>query len=134
MTARIVIIDDEKDLLELLSSLLQEEGYEVHLRNLIFEDLADLKHLTPNLIILDLFMGHQAEGWKFLQRLKTHQATATIPLILCTAAHLTPDQQSYTQQQRIPIVSKPFDLDDLVQLVRKVLVSSPPEDVPLQIV
>jgi len=61
MTARIVIIDDEEDILELLSVLLQDEGYEVYLRKLIFEDLADVEHLSPDLIILDLFLGHQRE-------------------------------------------------------------------------
>lgn len=118
MAARIVIIDDDEDILELFSDILKAEGYEVHLRKLIFEDLADVVHLAPHLIVLDLLLGNQREGWTFLQRLKSHLPTASLPLILCTAANLTPDQQSYIQQQGIPILFKPFDLDELHQLVR----------------
>ena len=119
MAARIVIIDDDEDILELFSDILQAEGYEVHLRTLIFEDLADVEHLAPQLIIIDLFLGHRREGWEFLQRLKSHLPTAPIPLILCTAAQVTPEQQSSMQQQGIPILFKPFDLDELHQLVRQ---------------
>ena len=133
MTARIVIIDDEEDILELLSVLLQDEGFEVHLRKLTFEDLADVEHLSPDLITLDLFLGHQWEGWELLQRLKEHPPTATIPLILCTAAKLDSEQDSYTQQHHIPVAAKPFDLDDLTQLVHSAIGSRPPPfDVSMQ--
>ena len=117
MAARIVIIDDNKDILELFLDILRIEGYEVHLRELIFEDLADVVQLAPHLIILDLLLGSQGEGWEFLQKLKSHPLTASIPLILCTAAQLTPEQQSYVQQLDIPILFKPFDLDELHKLM-----------------
>ncbi|MGZ6365990.1 MAG: response regulator [Ktedonobacteraceae bacterium] len=119
MPARIMILDDDEDILELLSIVLQEEGYEVHKSNLIFQDIADVERFVPDLMFVDLFMGHAQAGWEFLQQLKTHPFTVKIPLILCTAATLTPEQVRFTQRHGIPIVYKPFDLDDLNQRVRK---------------
>lgn len=121
MPARIVILDDNEDILELFSIVLQEEGYEVHVRNLIFEHVADVERLAPDLMIVDLFMDAPGAGWEFLQQLKTYPPTATIPLFLCTAATLTPEQECYTQQHGIPIVSKPFELADINQRVRQVI-------------
>ena len=119
MPVRIMILDDDEDILELLSIVLQEEGYEVHKSDLVFQDIADVERFAPDLMIVDLFMGHAKTGWEFLQQLKTHPSTTRIPLILCTAATLTPEQERFTQQHGIPIVYKPFDLDDLNQRVRK---------------
>jgi DNA-binding response OmpR family regulator len=125
MSTRIIVIDDDADILELFSITLQDEGYEVHLREFIFEDPAEAEHLAPNLIIVDLLLGYQQNGWGFLQRLKSHPPTASIPLILCTAARLTSEQESYLQQQGIPIMFKPFELDELHQLVRHLVSSQP---------
>lgn len=119
MPARIMILDDDEDILELLAIVLQEEGYEVHKSNLIFQDIADVERFVPDLMLVDLFMGHAQAGWEFLQQLKTHPSTVKIPLILCTAATLTPEQVRFTQRHGTPIVYKPFDLDDLNQRVRK---------------
>ncbi len=124
MKKRIVILDDDEDTLELFSVILQEEGYEAQLRDLLFEDLADVERLAPDLIILDLFMGAKRAGWEFLQQLKAYPATRMIPLILCTAGSLTPEQERATQEQAIPVVYKPFDLDELNYLVNHLLHSS----------
>lgn len=121
MNRRIVILDDDEDTLEFLSILLQAEGYEVHRRDLLFKDLAEVERLAPDLMILDLFMGAQRAGWDFLQRFKACPTTALIPLILCTAGRLTPDQESITRQQDIPVVYKPFDLNELTHLVGHLL-------------
>ena len=125
MSTRSIVIDDDVDILELFSLTLQDEGYEVHLREHIFEDLADAEHLAPHLIIVDLFLSYHQNCWGFLQRLKSHPPTASIPIILCTAAQLTSGQESYIQQQGIPIISKPFELDELHQLVRHLVSSQP---------
>ncbi len=125
MNGGIVILDDDEDTLEVLSDILQDEGHKVHRRELLFEDLADVERLAPDLIIADLFMGARRAGWEFLQRLKAHPPTAPIPLILCTAGQLTPEEESAAQQQGISIVYKPFDLDELTHLVTHLLGSPP---------
>jgi CheY-like chemotaxis protein len=125
MNGRIIILDDDEDTLEVLSDILQDEGYEVHRHDLLFEDLSEVERISPDLIIADLFMGARRAGWEFLQRLQAHPPTALIPLILCTAGQLTPEEEYAAQQQGISIVYKPFDLDELTHLVTHLLGSAP---------
>lgn len=121
MPARVLILEDDDDILELFSTVLQGEGYEVQLRDVLFENISEVDHLTPDLLMVDLFMGHAHAGWDFLQHLKTHPPTMSIPLILCTAATLTAEQESFTQQHAIPILFKPFEIEDLKHLVHESL-------------
>lgn len=129
----ILIIDDNEAILDLFSLIMEEEGYEFHLRQSVFENLPDIEILTPNLILLDLFMGKEQKGWKFLQRLKVYGPTASIPLLLCTAAKLSDEQEGYIQQQGIPVIQKPFELDELTRQVREALQSPVPNSAPSKI-
>jgi CheY-like chemotaxis protein len=117
MKGRILVLDDDEDTLEVLSVLLQDEGYEEYQRDLLIEDLAEVERLAPVVMIVDSYMGAKHAGWEFLQRLKAHPPTAHIPIILCTAGSLTPEQIHTTQDQEIPVVYKPFDLNELLHLV-----------------
>jgi two-component system, OmpR family, phosphate regulon response regulator PhoB len=124
MNGRIVILEDDEDIRELFNIFLQEHGFEIHLFSQIFENLADVERLAPDLLIVDLFIGGTQEGWDFVHRLKAHPATAHIPLILCTAGKLTSEQQSTTESYGIPILYKPFELDELHLLVHRFIGSS----------
>jgi CheY-like chemotaxis protein len=119
MSARILILEDDNDILELISTVLQEEGYEVQQRNVLFENVSEVERFASNLMIVDLFMGDAYAGWDFLQRLKKHPSTMSIPLILCTAATLTAEQERFTQLHGIPTMFKPFEIDALKQLVHQ---------------
>ena len=125
MKGRILVLDDDEDTLEVLSVFLQDEGYEVSKRDLLIEDLAEVERLAPHVMIVDLFMDVKQAGWEFLQRLKAHPPTARIPIMLCTAGRLTPEQLCTTRQQRIPVVYKPFDLHELLHLVHSLTGVSP---------
>jgi two-component system, OmpR family, response regulator VicR len=118
---RILVINDEQEILELLHDLLSEEGYEVLMYSYAIEELAEIKRLNPDLIILDLMMGdHQPRGWQTLQKLKLDQATAFIPVIVCTAAERSvEEQQGYLLSKGVLVVLKPFNIEDLVESVRK---------------
>lgn len=86
-------------------------------RNNFFEAVSEVERYAPDLLIVDLFMGDAYTGWDFLQHLKTHPPTLSIPLILCTAATLTAEQERFTQQHSIPVMYKPFDIEDLKHFV-----------------
>ena len=123
MTARILVIDDDQSILELFRSILQgEEGYDVHLSTFAFEEITDVEHLHPDLVILDMKIGSHNEGWLLMQKLRMYRPTKDIPIILCTAALLDVREQEETLRQKgIPIVYKPFDIDELVQVVHQQL-------------
>ena len=123
MNGRIIILEDDEDIRELFYVFLKEHGFEVHLFSQVFENLADLERLAPDLLIVDLFIGGTQEGWEFVRRLKAHPPTAHIPLILCTAGKLTSEQESTTKSYGISILYKPFELDELHLLVHRFMAS-----------
>lgn len=122
MAQRILVIDDTQEILDLLHTILEKHGYEVHEARYIFEDLHEIEQLHPDLIILDFMIGKQNEGWHMLQALKTYQPTASIPVMITSVAlSLAREQQNYFQQRNIPSLPKPFDVDYLLQTVRQML-------------
>lgn len=128
MITRILVIEDEPDILELYRLLLESEGYEVHTSEHAYNGVTEVENLQPHLIILDLMIGLKQEGWRFLELLQQHPSTAPIPLILCTAAeHELKGKIDELTTTSIDIVFKPFDVEDLLQVVRKLLLLSPIE-------
>ena len=126
---RILVLEDDDETLALLSLVLRGEGYEVLERDLLLEHFAEVQYLAPALLIVDVFQGVKPTGWEFIQTLKAHAATASIPILLSTAGSLTPEQLDQSQQQGIPVIYKPFDLTELLHLVQSLVGSSSPADV-----
>lgn len=118
---RILVMNDDQELLELFRLLLTEEGYEVILSSYAIEELPEIERLHPDLIILDWMIGvGHPRGWPTLQKLKLHPSTKAIPLIICTAAERSvEEQQSYLASKGVTVVLKPFDLDELLHAIRK---------------
>jgi DNA-binding response OmpR family regulator len=124
MEARIFVIDDTPEILDLFRLILEEEGYQVQLSSTIPENLALFECLRTDLIILDFMLGKYREGWDFLQKLKMFRPTASIPIILCTTAlQQIREQEAYLRQKRISVIFKPFDIDDLLCEVKRALTS-----------
>ena len=122
--ARILVINDTQEILELFRMLLEGEGYEVILAGLPVQRIEDVKVLSPDLIILDFVFGDQKTGWQMLQMLKMERATARIPVIVCTAAlDMVREQEGYLVSQGVHVVFKPFDIDHLLANVHQLLES-----------
>jgi two-component system response regulator VicR len=126
VTTRILVIEDEPDILELYRLLLETEGYEVYSSNTAYTDLIEVERIRPHLIILDLMMGLKQEGWQFFNLVRQDAATSAIPLILCTAAeHELKEKVDELNMPFVDIVFKPFDVDELLQVVQRMLSLSP---------
>ena len=124
MAARILVVNDTQEILELFRMLLEEEGYEVILAGFPIQQISDIEQIKPDLIILDFVFGDQKTGWQMLQMLKMKRSTAVIPVIVCTAAlDLVREQEGYLVSQGVHVVFKPFDIDHLSEVVRQVMQS-----------
>jgi DNA-binding response OmpR family regulator len=122
--ARILVVNDTQEILELFRLLLEEEGYEVVLAGFPIQQIDDVERINPDLIILDFVFGDQKTGWQMLQMLKMKRSTASIPVIACTAAlDLVREQEGYLVSQGVHVVFKPFDIDQLLANVKQVLES-----------
>ncbi len=122
MPARITVINDDQAILALYRTLLESEDYHVDTSQIVFDHPADIERLRPDLIVLDLKFGRQASGWQMLEKLCLYRPTASVSLILCTAAiQEARDQEGQLRQRGIRVVYKPFGLDDFLHVVEDAL-------------
>jgi CheY-like chemotaxis protein len=114
----VLVLDDESTIIEILHEVLADDGCKVtSFRTL--PPLDEVARLTPDAIILDLVFGGQATGVDFLVALRADPATAAIPVVICTA--LTGERVVSAlpePQLAVPVLTKPFDLDAIVGVVR----------------
>ena len=123
MTPRLLVLDDEPDLLYLYQLILEPEGYLVHLAPSGFEQATDIEHFQPDLLILDyhLNLRHQSAE-PLLRQLKAYPPTSALPVILCTAdAYALSDLEDFLRAHRVGVILKPFAIAALVELVRHML-------------
>jgi DNA-binding response OmpR family regulator len=120
--ARILVINDTQELLEMFRLLLEQEDHEVVLSGMPILKVSEVEQIRPDLIILDIIFGDQKTGWQMLQMLKMKRSTASIPIIVCTAAlREVQEQEGYLISQGIRVLYKPFDIDNLLTLIDQAL-------------
>ena len=122
MATRILVVNDTQEILELFRMLLEEEGYEVVLSGFPIQQIGDVEQIHPDLIILDFVFGDKKSGWQMLQMLKMKRSTASIPVIVCTAAlDMVREQEGYLVSQGVHVVFKPFDIDHLLTNIKQLV-------------
>jgi DNA-binding response OmpR family regulator len=129
----ILVVNDTQEILDLFREILEEEGYRVSLYSSGFNDISQIAVLSPDLVILDLMIGGESQGWQLLQKMKMSRETADIPVIVCTAAvSLARDLEGHLRTKNVGLVLKPFDIDELVDEVKMSLspASAPVRDTP----
>lgn len=125
MGKRILVINDTQEILELFRLLLEEEGYEVVLSGVPVQKVGEVKQIRPDLVILDIVFRNEKTGWQMLEMLRLNRLTASIPIIICTAAlSEVQDQEGYLNSQGVRLVYKPFDIDVLLVTIKSMLEST----------
>ncbi|HLH24495.1 MAG TPA: response regulator [Chloroflexota bacterium] len=121
--ARIAVINDDTAFLSLMEELLeQDEGYDVVVCREAGNAYQFVKDQHPDLVILDIRVGHEENGWQILELLTLDPATRPIPVIVCSAAlHSLAEHQPLLEQYGCDMLAKPFDLDALVAKVQAAL-------------
>jgi two-component system phosphate regulon response regulator PhoB/two-component system alkaline phosphatase synthesis response regulator PhoP len=113
---RILVVNDNQEILDLMRDLLEEEGHEVMLHSYAIKDLDQIKRMRPDLIVLDFIIEGENAGWSLLQKLKLDPETACIPVVVCTAAARTVrDLEGHLKAKGVSVILKPFDIDDLLR-------------------
>jgi CheY-like chemotaxis protein len=127
MAKHILVFDDSEVMLQLFDEILRAEaGYEVTLATFEPDMIGRLKQLEPDLIIADQLHGEEPLGWQLLGILKEDRDTTEIPIILCTdALSELHDWQDFLAASNIIVISKPFNVDDLLSAVRQQLGEAP---------
>ena len=122
MAIRIMVVDDMGSLRNLFASARLDRDWQVVNYEYRLTNLTSAQQLNPDLIILDYSLLPEGMRWTFLQRLKMDDTTAAIPVLICTTiGQLSPEVESYLAARNINIIHKPFDLEALVLIIRRIL-------------
>ncbi|MFN2244060.1 MAG: response regulator transcription factor [Anaerolineae bacterium] len=127
---KILIIDDDPDLVEVVRLTLQASGFQVFSAAGGAEGLQKVKEIDPDLIILDVMMDYTTEGFQVSLELRSQDPASEyasyrdIPILMLTAIHSTTPLRFGPEEDYLPVdgfVEKPLEPGDLVKKVEDLL-------------
>ncbi|MES2426061.1 MAG: response regulator [Bacteroidota bacterium] len=112
---KILILDDDKDSLEILSFILKETGYDVQTSSHGETAFEDIKAFQPDLLLMDVMLGG-LDGRTICRSIKENELTHLLPVILISGTH---DLSGSMHLPGAPndYIAKPYDLDHLLNTV-----------------
>jgi CheY-like chemotaxis protein len=134
---KILVVEDDKDLVASIRVVLESAGYEVSAAHDPQAGLHLAETERPDLILLDVMMPHGTEGFHFVWKLRQHEddKIRRLPIIILSAIHdktelrFYPDSSdgTYAPGEFLPVedfVDKPVDPEQLLECIARVLASS----------
>lgn len=113
---RILIVDDTPRNIQVLGTILKEQGYQINVAQNGLQALDVVQKVTPDIILLDVMMP-ELDGFETCQRLKADPATENIPVIFLTAKVETEDVIRGFELGAVDYVTKPFNPTELLARV-----------------
>ena len=118
---RVVCIEDEPEMIDLVRLILGRRGFEVVGANGGLEGLALVASEKPDLVLLDLMMPDM-DGWEVYQRMKSDEALREIPVVVVTAKAQSIDKVLGLHIAKVDdYITKPFGPQELLESVEKIL-------------
>ena len=122
---KVMVVDDEPDILFLIEKFLEMEGYEVVKIGSGEECLEKVKEIKPDVILLDVMMPG-IDGWEVCKRLKEDEETKDIPVILVTVRTSKESiEKSFEYAKCDAYVGKPIIREELIEKIKMFAKSSP---------
>jgi DNA-binding response OmpR family regulator len=120
MKHKILVVEDDQPILELMEILLRRIGYEPVLMPDVEEALKQVKSDPPSLILLDIMMT-PVNGWQFLEILRGEYGIKDLPVILFTASPSAEEKVVAMKDPRLGILQKPVSMAELKAGLEKFL-------------
>lgn len=117
---RILIVDDDKDVVKGLTLRLKAYGYEVHCAGDAISAVSTARQVKPDLVLLDLGLPG-GDGFKVMERLDTLPATMSIPVIVITARDATEMRKRAVNAGAAGFLQKPVDNDALLASIHQAI-------------
>ena len=115
---KILIVDDEKDIVETLKFMLEASGYTCFCAYNGEDGLRMAKEIIPDLMILDVMMP-KMNGFKISRLLKFDTKYKNIPILMLTARSQESDKQICVETGAKEYIKKPFEIEDVLSRVAK---------------
>lgn len=112
---KVLVVDDDNDILDVIRIILEDEGYEVSTLDSGREVMDEVANNMPDLILLDVMLCGM-DGRDICKSLKSHALYKLIPIIMISASH---NLQGFLDEEGTAdgFISKPFDIDNLIRVV-----------------
>jgi two-component system alkaline phosphatase synthesis response regulator PhoP len=121
MVKKILIVDDEPHMIELVKAILSEEGYDVATASDGKEGLKKLETLKPDLVILDMMMPGMS-GREVCEKIRENPKTKGLKVAFLTVARFSEvGKQELSKMNVSDYITKPFENTDLVKRVKKII-------------
>jgi DNA-binding response OmpR family regulator len=116
MSKKILVLDDDEDILDILSFILKDSGYEIQTLTNGESVFEAIRQFNPDLVLMDVMLAG-LDGRVICNRIKSNDSTHDLPVILISGTH---DLAKSLRQQGAPndFVAKPFDIDFLLGKIK----------------
>jgi len=122
-TARILVVDDEPEITEIVETFLAESGYQVAVENSPHEAVSKAKAFKPDVILLDIMMPG-VDGYSICEEIKSDPEFSNIPVIFLTGKDRNDDMGRSFRSGGDMFIKKPFSCERLLEIVHIVLMST----------
>ena len=120
MKNKILVVDDEESVRQVISYTLEQAGYTVDTAANGDECLDKVYSFEPDLVLLDLMMP-TVDGWEVLRLLRSNPETEAVPVVLLTAKGEIHDIMFALQQGAADYITKPFGKRELLERISRVM-------------
>ena len=120
MTRKIMLVEDDQPILDMMDILLRRIGYEPVLVPDVLDALERVKSDPPALILLDIMMTPM-NGWEFLEKLRTEYNIRELPVILFTASPSVEERLALMKDPYLGVLQKPVSIPELKTGLEKFL-------------
>ena len=117
---KILVVDDEPDVLEFLERVLGRSGYRVVTAANGTEGLIRAQVERPDLILLDILM-EKMDGWETLRLLKLDDESRDVPVVIVSALTEPKDKIRALQEGAVDYITKPFEVEESLAKIAAIL-------------
>jgi len=116
MKKKVVLIQDNEDILDIMDQVLEEEGFEVT-ASLTTEPIEKLEEIDPDVVVVDEHIKGKKKGSVVIEELKSDPQTQDLSAVLTSTSANLPEKAAACKAD--DYIEKPFDIDHLVEVVKK---------------
>jgi DNA-binding response OmpR family regulator len=122
-TAKVLVVDDEPEITDIVETFLTEAGYSVAVENHSRSAIAKARSFIPDVILLDIMMP-EMDGYQTCQELKQDPALVNVPIIFLTGKDRSDDMGRSFKVGGDMFIKKPFSCERLLEIINLVIMST----------
>ncbi|WP_171047810.1 response regulator [Pedobacter xixiisoli] len=116
MKKKVVLVQDNENILEIMDHVLTEEGFDVT-PSLTIDPIQNIEQIDPDVVVIDDHIPGEVTGREVVADLKNDPQTENVPVILTSTSNRLPEQAEACRAD--DFIEKPFDIDHMVEVVKR---------------